>query len=145
VTEPSKLIGNPNMGGLGVTPNPAAIAGAVKDAEAGATNRQKTITEDYQDLSRQNVTAQTVISRLQTIKQLGPQAITGAEAEKRDFFNGLLSLAGLKSAESAKTASDLDHRALGDDAGENANADAVLCSRRYGQLSPAKAAIRASR
>jgi hypothetical protein len=107
VTEPSKLIGNPNMGGLGVTPNPAAIAGAVKDAEAGATNRQKIITEDYQDLSRQNVTAQTVISRLQTIKQLGPQAITGAEAEKRDFFNGLLSLAGLKSAESAKTASDL--------------------------------------
>lgn len=105
VTQPSPFAGG--GGGLGVSPNPVLQAGATAGAQSAAKNQQSVIKDDYQDLARQNVNAQTVMSRLQTIKQLGPQAITGAESEKRDFFNGLLSLVGVKAATDAKTASDL--------------------------------------
>jgi hypothetical protein len=91
-------------------PDPVALAGATADAKAGATGRQKVMIDDYQSLAGQNASAQTIISRLQTIKQLGPQAITGAESEKRDLFNGLLSLLPAplnKGATDAKTAGDL--------------------------------------
>jgi hypothetical protein len=107
VTQPPSPGSGSGFGGLGVTPSPVALAGAEADAKAGATNRQNVMKDDYATLAAQNANAQTVISRLQTIKQLGPQAITGAESEKRDFFNGLLSLVGVKSAENAKTAGDL--------------------------------------
>lgn len=90
-------------GGIYAAPPLGAAAGA----ETGAKNRQNVMKEDYTALSNANSSAQTVISRLQTIKQLGPQAITGAESEKRDFLNGLLSLGGFKSAVDAKTAGDL--------------------------------------
>lgn len=85
----------------------AAPLGAVTEADSAAKNRQQVMKDDYANLSAQNATAQTVISRLQTIKQLGPQAITGAEADTRDFLNGILTLAHYKPAIDAKTASDL--------------------------------------
>lgn len=92
-----------SSGGIYAAPPLGAAAGA----ETGAKNRQNVMKEDYTALSNANSSAQTVISRLQTIKQLGPQAITGAESDKRDFLNGLLSLGGIKSAVDAKTAGDL--------------------------------------
>jgi hypothetical protein len=108
VTQPStqsKYFGNQGSGLSG--PDPVALAGATADAESASKNRQKVMFDDYQSLSGQNANAQTVISRLQTIKQLGPQALTGAQVEKRDFFNGLLTLVGVKGATDAKTAGDL--------------------------------------
>ena len=58
-------------------------------------------------LRDQNANAQTVISQLQNISSLAPAAITGAEADKRAYVNGLLSLVGVPGAEDAKTATDL--------------------------------------
>jgi hypothetical protein len=55
----------------------------------------------------QNASAQTVISQLQNISQLAPAAITGAEADRRAYANGLLSLVGVPGAQDAKTATDL--------------------------------------
>ena len=95
------------MGGLGVTASPVAIAGATENAKMAAKNQQKLMADDYQNLSQTNSNAQTVISRLQTIKQLGPQAITGAQLPIRDTLNGLLSLIHVPGAADAKTAGDL--------------------------------------
>ncbi|MDN7993583.1 hypothetical protein QZM97_26240 [Burkholderia orbicola] len=58
-------------------------------------------------LRDQNANAQTVISQLQNISSLAPAAITGAEADKRAYVNGLLSLVGVSGAQDAKTATDL--------------------------------------
>lgn len=58
-------------------------------------------------LRDQNSSAQTVISQLQNISQLAPQAITGVEADHRAYVNGLLALIGVPGADSTKTASDL--------------------------------------
>lgn len=58
-------------------------------------------------LRDQNANAQTVISQLQNISSLAPAAITGAEADKRAYVNGLLSLVGIPGAQDAKTATDL--------------------------------------
>lgn len=58
-------------------------------------------------LRDQNANAQTVISQLQNISSLAPAAITGAEADKRAYVNGLLSLVGISGAQDAKTATDL--------------------------------------
>ena len=58
-------------------------------------------------LRDQNANAQTVVSQLQNISSLAPSAITGAEADKRAYVNGLLSLVGVPGAEDAKTATDL--------------------------------------
>ena len=73
----------------------------------GAKLSQDELSGKYKDLTADNSSAPTVISRLQNIKLLAPGAITGAETSRRDFFNGLLSLGGIKGAEDAKKASDL--------------------------------------
>lgn len=61
----------------------------------------------WNTLRDQNASAQTVISQLQNISTLAPAAITGAEADKRAYVNGLLSLVGVPGAQDAKTATDL--------------------------------------
>lgn len=76
-------------------------------ADKGAVLSQEELSKTGQELSAANAAAPTVISRLQNIKLLAPGAITGAESSRRDFYNGLLSLAGIKGTEDAKTASDL--------------------------------------
>lgn len=76
-------------------------------AAQGATLSQDELSKKGTELSTGNASANTVISRLQNIKMLAPGAITGAETSRRDFFNGLLSIAGVKGADDAKTASDL--------------------------------------
>lgn len=76
-------------------------------SEGFATGAVKQMQDRWGQLRDQNTSAQTVISQLQNISQLAPAAITGAEADRRAYANGLLSLAGLPSAENAKTATDL--------------------------------------
>ena len=82
---------------------PVPQMGAVE----GAKLSQDELSNKGKSLMADSSQAQTVISRLQNIKMLAPGAITGAESSRRDFFNGLLSLGGIKGAEDAKTASDL--------------------------------------
>lgn len=84
-----------------ITPTPQM--GAVEGAKLG----QDELSGKGKALAADSSQAQTVISRLQNIKMLAPGSITGAETSKRDFFNGLLSLGGIKAAGDAKTASDL--------------------------------------
>lgn len=73
----------------------------------GAKLSQDELSKKGATLMADNANVSTVVSRLQNIKMLAPQAITGAESQRRDFMNGLLSLAGLQTATDAKTASDL--------------------------------------
>jgi hypothetical protein len=81
--------------------------GMVESANTAAKNDQNTLSEKTAQLSGDMASAPTVIARLQTIKNLAPKAILGAENDRRDFFNGLLSLAGIQGATDSKTASDL--------------------------------------
>jgi len=73
----------------------------------GAETRQKDMANIHAGLLADNAQNNTVISRLQNIRQLAPTAITGVEGDRRDYFNGLLSLAGMQPQTDAKTASDL--------------------------------------
>ncbi|KVU10657.1 hypothetical protein WK62_05175 [Burkholderia ubonensis] len=72
-----------------------------------AQGQVKQMQDRWGALRDQNASAQTVISQLQNIAQLAPQAITGAEADRRAYANGLLSLVGVPGAQDAKTATDL--------------------------------------
>ncbi|GEM_PF-5513691 len=81
--------------------------GLAAGADTAANNKLNVMKDNFTTLSNQNSNAQTTISRLQTIKDLGAKAITGGENERRDYLNTLLSLAGMPSATDAKTASDL--------------------------------------
>jgi hypothetical protein len=88
--------------------NPSQLTPQLRPGAAqGATLSQDELSSKGKQLLADNANANTVISRLQNIKLLAPGAIAGAETGRRDFFNGLLSLAGIKGAEDAKTASDL--------------------------------------
>lgn len=99
--------------GAGATQGPAAPPQAdvtpvlAPGAEKGATLSQDELSTKGKDLQAANAAAQTVVARLQSIKMLAPQAITGGETARRDYFNSLLALAGVKGSEDSKTASDL--------------------------------------
>ncbi len=93
----------PTQGAASTAVTPVLPPGADK----GAVLSQEELSKKGQSLTADNSSANTVISRLQNIKLLAPGAITGAESSRRDFYNGLLSLAGIKGTEDAKTASDL--------------------------------------
>lgn len=93
--------GGPTVGAAPVTPE---LAPGVAE---GATLGQKELSDKGKQLTSDNSAAQTVISRLQNIKMLAPGAIAGGETSRRDYFNSLLALGGIKGAEDAKTASDL--------------------------------------
>jgi hypothetical protein len=90
-------------------PQPAAeVTPVLKPGAAqGATLSQDELSKKAASLMADNGQTNTVISRLQNIKMLAPGAITGAETGRRDFMNGLLSLAGIPAASDYKTASDL--------------------------------------
>ncbi|WP_133254574.1 hypothetical protein [Paraburkholderia unamae] len=76
-------------------------------ANTFAQGQVQQMQQRWNTLRDQNASAQTVISQLQNISQLAPNAITGAEADKRAYANGLLSLVGVPGAQDAKTATDL--------------------------------------
>lgn len=76
-------------------------------AQQFANGQVKQMQDRWTSLRDQNTSAQTVVSQLQNIAQLAPQAITGAEADRRAYMNGLLSLVGVPGAQDAKTATDL--------------------------------------
>jgi hypothetical protein len=72
-----------------------------------AQGQVKQMQDRWGALRDQNASAQTVRSQLQNIASLAPGAITGAEADRRSYVNGLLSLVGVPGAQDAKTATDL--------------------------------------
>lgn len=100
-----------------ITPLPPP--GAVRGQELN----QDTLDQKGKDLAASNAQVNTVISRLQNIKMLAPGAIAGGETSRRDYFNSLLALAGMKGAEDAKTASDLVDK----------NASQIVSALRMGQ------------
>lgn len=82
-------------------------ASAPMGAQTFANGQVQQMQNRWGQLRDQNTSAQTVISQLQNISQLAPAAITGAEADRRAYVNGLLSLVGVPGANDAKTATDL--------------------------------------
>jgi hypothetical protein len=86
----------------------AIYAAPPMGAQTFAQGQVKQMQDRWGALRDQNTSAQTVISQLQNISQLAPAAITGAEADRRAYVNGLLSLTGISpSANDSKTATDL--------------------------------------
>lgn len=85
----------PQQPGIVTGQNPLAAKNA-----AGASDRVGQIVNDA-------AAAPTVISQLQNIKGLASKAITGQDADKREYINGLLSLVGFQGATDTKTATDL--------------------------------------
>lgn len=85
--------------------------GSVASADTAAQTSQQSLDQKWNTLSTANSNANTVIARLQTIQGLAPKAIVGAEQDRRDYLNGLLTLlpASLRpqSAVDAQTATDL--------------------------------------
>jgi hypothetical protein len=116
-------------------PQPYAAApppGAVTEADAAATNRQATMKDEFTKVSGQASTAQDLISKLQSIKQLAPGATLGPGTERRDLLNGWLGLAGFSAAKDAATASSMVDQHAGDIAkimgGDQAKTEAALKS-----------------
>lgn len=76
-------------------------------ANTFAQGQVKQMQDRFGQLRDSNAAAQTVRSQLENIMSLAPSAITGAEADRRSYANGLLSLVGIPGANDAKTATDL--------------------------------------
>lgn len=76
-------------------------------AQAGATNLQNELSKKWSSLNDQNTQAATTNSYLQSIKSLAGQAATGAQADRINYVNGLLSLAGSERATDMVTANNL--------------------------------------
>ena len=95
------------MTGGGAAPVAQATPVLAPGVDKGAVLGQEELSTKGKQLTTDNASAQTVISRLQNIKMLAPGAIAGGETSRRDYFNSLLALGGIKGAEDAKTASDL--------------------------------------
>lgn len=81
--------------------------GAQTGAEAGSRNLQDEMSKKWTDLNGANQQAQSTVSYLQNIKTLAPAAATGPQADRLNYANGLLSLAGSEKATDAVTATDL--------------------------------------
>ena len=88
-------------------PSGAIYAAPPMGAQTFAQGAVQQMQNRFGTLRDQNSSAQTVISQLQNIAQLAPNAITGAEADRREYANGLLSLIGVPGAQDAKTSTDL--------------------------------------
>jgi hypothetical protein len=81
---------------------------AIEAFGSGQTQQLATLDQNWKTLSEQNRQAQTTNSYLQNIKELAKTAATGPGADKKDFVNGLLSVAGISDkATNAVTANDL--------------------------------------
>ena len=85
----------------------APPTGYVKSTEAGAVNQQDELSANWKNLTEQNRQAQTTNSYLQSIKGLASKAATGQQADRLNYVNGLLSLAGSDKATDAVTANNL--------------------------------------
>lgn len=96
-----------NAGAAAPAGGGAIYAAAPMGAQTFAQGQVKQMQDRWNALRDQNGAAQTVRSQLQNIMSLAPNAITGAEADKRAYVNGLLSLVGIPGAQDAKTATDL--------------------------------------
>jgi hypothetical protein len=99
------------LGAQGGTPTPQHPAPMAAQPPLGqgqfSQGQVQQMQQRWGALRDQNANAQTVISQLQNISSLAPAAITGAEADKRAYVNGLLSLVGVPGAQDAKMATDL--------------------------------------
>lgn len=82
---------------------PRGIQGVSQFDQTNATNAA----DRHKQLVSSAAQAPTVISQLTNIATLADRAITGSEADKRAYANGLLSLVGVGAASDAKTATDL--------------------------------------
>lgn len=82
---------------------PAPALGVEKSV-AGTVD---SMNSNYDGLVKTNSGAPQDINALNHIKQYAPGAITGAEADKRAYINGLQALIGLNGSEDAKTKTDL--------------------------------------
>lgn len=78
--------------------------GADPTIQAARTNKQTALAEKWRPLNDAVSNAQTINSRLDTIKDLATRASTGQFADKLQFSNSLLSLAGSEKATDAATA-----------------------------------------
>jgi hypothetical protein len=96
-------------GGQASSGRPAASApmGAQVNAEKGAGNLQDELSKKWTGLSAANSEAQNTTSYLQSIKDLSSKAATGQQADRINYVNGLLSLAGSDKATDAVTANNL--------------------------------------
>lgn len=97
--------------GSGGAPSGRAAAsapmGAQTNAESGARNLQDELSKKWTGLSAANSEAQNTTSYLQSIKELAPKAALGQQADRLNYVNGLLSLAGSEKATDAVTANNL--------------------------------------
>jgi hypothetical protein len=85
----------------------SAPMGAQTNAESGARNLQDELSKKWTGLSAANSEAQNTTSYLQNIKELAPKAALGQQADRLNYVNGLLSLAGSEKATDAVTANNL--------------------------------------
>ena len=86
---------------------PGVIAGADPTLQTARTNQQNNMAEKWKPLNDAVSNAQTVNSRLDTIKDLANKANTGQFADRMQFVNSLLSFAGSEKATDAVTAKTL--------------------------------------
>lgn len=87
---------------------PQALAPALAPGvEKSITGNVDTMNSDFGDLYAVNKNAPTTLALLDNIKKLAPLAITGAQADKLAFNNGLLALAGVPAAKDLAAATDL--------------------------------------
>jgi hypothetical protein len=98
-----------SSGGTAPSGAPAAAPplGVPAGASTNATDLQNEMSKKWTDLNAANQQAQSTVSYLQNIKTLAPAAATGPQADRLNYANGLLSLAGSAKATDAVTATDL--------------------------------------
>ena len=94
-------------GPAGAAASGTTIPALAPGANESATGLSKSMTDSWTKLHEANAQANDVNMRLENIKRLAPQAITGSAGAVRDMANGLLSLTGLDSSINAKTGNDL--------------------------------------
>jgi hypothetical protein len=88
----------------GSTAGTHVIQGADPTVQTARTNQQNSMAEKWKPLNDAVTNAQTISSRLDTIKNLATKASTGQFADKMQFVNSLLSFAGSEKATDANTA-----------------------------------------
>lgn len=107
----SKGVFNGGQQGAPAQGNGAVYAAPPLAAQANATtnasNLQNEMSDKWKGLNAANQQAQSTVSYLQNIKTLAPAASTGPQADRINYANGLLSLAGSEKATDAVTATDL--------------------------------------
>lgn len=86
---------------------PGIVAGADPTIQTARANLQNNMAEKWKPLNEAVTNAQTVNSRLDTIKDLAGKAQTGQFSDRMQYINSLLSMAGSEKATDAVTAKTL--------------------------------------